>query len=273
MNKKILILGKGFIGSRLREELKCAITNKKIYSFYDAERIIKKHKPKILINCIGYTGKTRVDDCEIDKDKTLMAYTFVPILLAETALRNKIKFVQISSGCIYNYDYSFNRPIKEEEKPDYFNLFYSRSKIYSERALEIMCNNYDILIVRLRVPLDDRPHHKNLLTKIIEYKKVIDIPNSVTYIPDFLKALKHLIRIDARGIYNVVNSGGLRYGALLKVYKKYAPLFEYEITDLKKLKLRRTNLILSTKKLENTGFKVRNVYEVLEECVRNYIKF
>ena len=272
MKNKILILGKGFIGRRLQEELKCPISDKHIYSYKDAQELVKKFAPKIIINCIGYTGRN-VDDCEKDLDKTLMANTFVPIILAEAALRNNIKLVHISSGCIYHFDYSCDRPIDEAKVPDYFSLFYSRTKIYTERALEALAKNYPILIARIRVPLDNRAHDKNILTKLIKYKRVIDIPNSITYIPDFIQALKHLIKIDARGIYNLTNKGALRYPELLEVYRKYAPEFKYEIINFKELKLERTNLILSTKKLEKTGFKMRNIKEVLEECVRSYLKY
>lgn len=271
MKSRILILGRGFIGERLREALNCDISERKIHSFKDAEPEIKKHHPKILINCIGHTGKINVDGCELDKDKTLSANTFIPIILAEVALRNRIKLVHISSGCIYRFDYSKDRPIKEEEISLFFDLFYSRSKIYSERTLEVLSRKFDILIPRIRIPLDNRPHPKNILTKLINYKRVIDIPNSITYIPDFIKALKHLLKINAKGIYNVVNKGGLRYPQLLDVYKKYIPDFKYKIIDYKRLNLVRTNLILSTKKLEKTGFKVRNIKDALEECVRDYL--
>jgi hypothetical protein len=102
---------------------------------------------------------------------------------------------------------------------------------------------------------------------------VIDIPNSVTYIPDFVKAVKHLLKIDVRGLYNVVNKGGMRYPELLDAYKKYRPEFEYEVIDLKKLNLVRTNIVMSTKKLEKTGFRVRPIKAVYDECIKNYLKY
>ncbi|MCX5704292.1 MAG: hypothetical protein NT066_07390, partial [Candidatus Omnitrophica bacterium] len=188
-------------------------------------------------------------------------------------LRNKIKFIHISSGCIYHYDYSKDKPIKEEKIPDFFDLYYSRTKIYTERALDTLSHRYGVLILRPRIPLDDRPHPRNILTKLINYKEVIDLPNSLTYIPDFIRALEHLIRVDARGIYNVVNKGALRYRELLDVYKEYVPDFKYKVIDFKKLNLVRTNLILSTGKLEKSGFKVKNIHEVLKECVENYLKY
>jgi len=272
MGNNILIFGRGYLGTRLQVELNCEISDKKIYSYKDVEAELKKFKPKAIINCIGNVG-SNVDECEKELDKTLTANTFVPIILAEAALRNNIKFIHISTGCIYHYDYSNDTPIDENKEPDFFELFYSRAKIYSERALELLPKKYPVLIIRIRVPLDNLPHPRNLLTKLINYKKVIDIPNSVTYVPDFIKALKHLNRINARGIYNVVNKGGLRYLQLLEVYKKYVPDFEYKVIDYKKLNMVRTNLLLSTKKLENTGFKVRDIKEVLEECVKSYLKY
>lgn len=271
MKKKVLILGKGFIGEKLKEVFEdVAISERRINSMADAQEEVDKHKPNIIINCIGFTGKRNVDDCELEKDKALTANTFVPIILAEVALRNNAKLVHISSGCIYHFDYEQQKPISEELPPDFFDLFYSRTKIYSEMSLNCLAQKYNILIARIRIPLDDKPHPKNVLTKLINYGKVIDIPNSVTYVPDFVKALKHLMKIDAWGIFNIVNKYGLCYPDLMEMYKKYNPKFEYTVIDYQKLNLVRTNLIMSTKKLEKTGFAVRPIQDCLKECVENY---
>ena len=272
IKKEILILGNGYIGNRLHEELDVELSDKRIHSLADVEDEIKRFKPAIIINCIGYTGSD-VDDCELNKDKTLTANTFIPIILGEAALRNKIKLIHISSGCIYHFDYSGDKPIAEDKIPDFFELFYSRTKIYTEVALRALSKVSPNLIIRIRVPLDNRPHPRNLLTKLIKYKKIIDIPNSITYVPDFIKALKHLIEINANGIYNVCNKGALRYPELLDVYKKYVPDFEYTVIDYKELNLVRTNLLLSTRKLEESGFKVRQIKDVFEECVKGYLKY
>ena len=273
MNKRILILGKGFIGETLQKEFGCRISGAPIRSFADAERLAGKYNPEIIINCIGATGRNNVDDCELDKDATLFANSFLPLILAEVCLRRGIKLVQISSGCIFEFDYKNGRPITEKKPPDFFGLFYSRSKIYSDLALEALSRKFDILVIRLRIPLSDRPHPKNLLDKLIRYRRVITLKNSVTYIPDFARALRHLLKVDARGIYNVVNKGGLSYPRLMEVYKKYQPGFDYQKVDFRKLGLTRTNLLLSARKLEKSGFKVRNINAVLEECVKEYLKY
>jgi dTDP-4-dehydrorhamnose reductase len=266
------VVGKGFLGQKIAQALDCEICAQRILSLKDAQDIVDRYKPNIIINCIGHTGKNNVDDCEIDKDKTLTANTFVPIILAEAALRNGIKLVHISSGCIYHFDYAKQKPVDETEVPDFFDLYYSRTKIYAERVLDVLARKYRVLILRIRIPLDNRPNPRNILTKLIHYRNVIDIPNSVTYIPDFLRALKHLIKIDASGVFNVVNKFGLRYPDLMDVYKRYAPDFEYTTLDSKNLGLVRTNLVMSVRKLEKTGFAVRPIKDVLDECVKEYVK-
>jgi dTDP-4-dehydrorhamnose reductase len=132
INKKILILGKGFIGERLQKELRCRIAGAFIRSYQDADKLIKAYRPKVIINCIGLTGKNNVDNCELDIDGVLLGNSFIPVILAEVALRNNIKLVHISSGCIFNYDYKNDKPIPEKSENYFFKLFYSRSKIYAE---------------------------------------------------------------------------------------------------------------------------------------------
>ncbi|MFA5311324.1 MAG: sugar nucleotide-binding protein [Candidatus Omnitrophota bacterium] len=270
MNNKILILGKGFIGKQLQKSLNCAITDSWIRSYKDAQRLIKKYSPKTIISCIGITGMRNVDDCELDIDGVLLANSFIPVILAEVCLRNSIKLVHISSGCIFNYDYKKNKPLKEEREDYFLKLFYSRSKIYSERAIEKLARDYNILILRIRIPLINEKHPKNLLDKLLKYNKVIDIPNSVTYIPDFVKAVKHLLKLNARGVYNVVNKGGLRYPKLMQAYQKYFSGYKYKVIPLEKLGLVRTNLLLSTSKLSRSGFKVRHINSVLKECIKTW---
>ncbi|MFC1674328.1 NAD-dependent epimerase/dehydratase family protein [Candidatus Omnitrophota bacterium] len=272
MNDKVLIVGAGYIGRRLQRGLDCELSERVINSFKDAQDLLSEAKPQILINCIGNLGRN-VDECDKDPDKTLFSNTFVPVILAEAALRSNVRFINISTGCIYHYDYEKDKPVREDKEPDFFELFYSRSKIYSDKALQSLFTKHPILIVRIRVPLDNRPDPKNLLTKLINYKKAIDISNSVTYMPDFIDAVKHLVRIKARGIYNVACKGALFYPKLLEIYKKYVPDFKYEVLEFKKLNIVRTNLILSTDKLEASGFKVRTIEEILEECVKAYLKY
>jgi 3,5-epimerase/4-reductase len=272
MKSKVLILGNGYIANKLQKQWGCPVYDKKILSYKDALAAWTKYKPAVLINCIGHTGAHNVDDCELEVDKCITANSMVPIWLGELSFRNPVKLVHVSSGCIYHYDYDQRKQLTEEDVPDYYTLFYSRTKIYAEGILNALSQRSNVLIVRIRIPLDNVPHPRNILTKLIQYKKVIDIPNSVTYLPDFVRALEHLISVNATGVFNLTNKGGLRYPQLLEVYKKFVPEFDYTTMPLKDFKLDRTNVLLSVRKLEKTGFKVRNIKDVLDECVRQYVK-
>ncbi len=272
MSKDILIFGKGFIGARIKDFFGCVVTDRKINNFSDAIKEVNKFQPRIIINCVGYTGKNNVDDCELDKDKTLFANVYVPLILAEISLRRKIKFIHIGSDFMYHFDHK-REPLTEEDEPDFFELYYSRTKIYIERALSSLSKKADILIPRIRVPLDNRPHPKNILTKLLSFKKIVNVPNSITYLPDFMDMLEHLIKVDAKGVFNTVNKGTLRYPDLLALYKKYSGIScQYQIVRAENLGKTRSNLILSPRKLEKTGFKVKNINEALDECMREYIK-
>lgn len=272
MKHNILVIGNGYIATHIKKHFSCHLSKQRISTYKDIEKLIKRYKPNLIINCIGHTGKHNVDDCEKVIDKTLLANSFVPILLLEACLRHNIKLVHISSGCIFHYKYGKQRPIEESRIPDYYDLFYSRTKIYFENILAKLKKPFNVLNIRIRIPLNTEPHSKNLLTKLIKYKKIIDAPNSVTYIPDFIKALKHLIHINAHGTYNIVLKGGVDYPKLMKAYQELVPAFQYDVIDLKDLNLKRTNLVLSTRKLEKTGFKVRTLDEVIKECLDEYVK-
>jgi len=271
MKNDILIFGKGYFGRRLQQDLGGVFAEEKVFSLQHALDQIDQHKPKLVINSVGYIGRN-VDDCETDKDKTLTANTFAPILLGEACFRKGVRLVHISTGCIYDYDYTKNIPVKENYDPDFYGLFYTRSKIYAEEALKFLSKKMPVLILRPRVPLDKSPNPKNLLTKLIQSRKVIDLPNSVTYVPDFVIALKHLLKIDASGIFHMVNKNPLYYPDLMDAYKKYVPEFEYKVINFKSLNIVRTNIVLSCGKLESTGFPVRDIKGVLEECVKAYVK-
>lgn len=268
---RVLVLGKGFIGTRLAKTLKYQISDARIHVLSDAQKIIKKYNPDVIINCIGHTGRRDVDDCEKALNKTFLANTVVPLLLAEACFRAKVKFVHMSSGCVFCPPVDTRAPITEKITPDFFDLYYARTKIYTEAALSALGRQHNILILRVRLPLDIVPHPHNLLTKLVGFSRVIDCPNSATYIPDFIAAVRHLIRIDAQGIFNVVNSGALRFPELLKIYQRYRPQHRFAIVDLKELKIKRMNYLLSNKKLLVTGFRIRPIQAVLEECVRQYL--
>lgn len=267
---KALIIGNGWIGEKVCSALDGRLVRTEIHGIKDLLAWIDVSGTDVLVNCVGHTGGPNVDYCENDIDRTLMANSVMPMMAAEAAIRTRVKLVHLSSGCIYD---NHGWPYREEDPPNFFDLYYSRSKIYSELALSAVEARYGFLILRLRVPLDNKPHPKNILTKLVGYQKVIDEPQSVTYLPDFLEAMKTLIRQDTHGVFNVVNNGVLRYPALMEAYKKHHPEFEYSLTTLGGLGIKRTNVILDTRNIDAClPAPMRNINKILDECASEYVK-
>lgn len=259
---KIAILGDGWLGNKLREYLGGTLHKVWVTDYEHLDYTLSYDKPEVVINAIGHTGKN-VDECEFDRDKTLTANSFAPLIIAEWCIRNNAKLVHLSSGCIFNEEY--------EEWPNYFNLFYSRSKIYADMPLTRIAKKYGFLVLRLRVPLDDSPHQKNILTKLIQYKKAINIPNSVTYIPDFLKVTQQLVLRDISGTFNVVCDGAITYPSILEEYRLYRKDFDYEIVTLRGLGLERTNIILPVESLKKVGIFPIDIGRAIGDCVSYYV--
>ena len=266
---RITVFGNGYIGSQIAKHLECDVVDTKIKSYKDMEKAFDGKKPDVIINAIGVTGTPNVDACEKDVDGTLLANSFVPIILAEYCHRNGIKFVHISSGCIFHHNYTKDEPIKDDDYPDYFDLFYSRTKIYSEMAIRQMCKENGWLILRIRIPFDGSKSERNLLSKLLSFKTVIEIKNSVTYIPDFLKALKWLIDGGENGIYNIVNDP-IYYSEILKCYREETDR-EFNLMPKSELSMPRTNLIMSNEKIHDSGFDMLSSEDVIKKSVDEYI--
>lgn len=270
---KCLIFGKGFFGNRFHNFLENSVlSDARINCAKDAEDEINRVEPDVVINCIGITGKPNIDWCEDHKAETLFGNVTVPLLLLEACQRTGVKLVHMSSGCIYAGDNN-GRGFSEDDEPNFFGSFYSRTKIYAEKALK----EFDVLQVRVRIPLDIYSSPKNLIDKLTAYKKILDTDNSITYVPDFLVIVKQLMEKNATGVFNVVNKGPLRYPYLIGLYKEMVDKdFEYETITPEQLdvmvKAPRANCVLSVEKLEKIGIDVRPVNDAVKECLEKYKK-
>ena len=266
---KYLILGNGFIGKRFQNFLQDSTTSSaRINSIEDVKKEIEKHNPEFVINCIGKTGRPNIDWCEEHKEETFQSNFIVPLHIFSACYILNKKMVHISSGCIYEGDKNFT----EKDEPNFKGSFYSETKALAEFTLK----NFNVLQLRLRMPLDSQPSERNLIDKLLKYNKVIEVPNSITIISDFLQIAKQLMDRNITGIFNVVNKNPITHKQLLQIY--------YELTNQemkhifikpeeldKMTKARRSNCTLSTKKLEDLGIEVRDVEEAVKDCLKQYV--
>jgi len=251
-NKKILIVGNGYLGNKFHDYFKESfISNSKILSQKDAVLEIEKYSPNFLINCAGKTGRPNIDWCEDHKKETFESNVLLPINLAKACEKTKTNLIHLGSGCIYEGDNN-GKGFSETDEPNFYGSFYSITKNLSEELLK----EYNPLQLRLRMPIDSDLGPRNFVTKISTYKKVINIQNSMTIVEDMLKATQILMEKKKTGIYNLVNPETISHKEILRLYTDLInPNHKYEEITLDELhsftKAKRSNCVLDTKKLES----------------------
>jgi dTDP-4-dehydrorhamnose reductase len=208
-----LILGKGWIGNGLHKFLRqndCVATiyNRRDIDYFNdtlLQSVLNTLKPTYLINCVGYSGYPNIDACETNKELCWTLNVDFPLRLARVCQANNIKFVNISSGCIFEGHCSLN------EEPNN-GLFSEESSFYckTKHACEINLNQFQVYQFRIRMPFDEHPHYKNIISKVIEYSTLLVKDNSYTYLDDFYHLIRSLVNYHSQipcGIYNAINPG------------------------------------------------------------------
>ncbi len=214
-----------------------------------------------------------MDWCEDHKDETLFSNVTVPTLIAESCANFDIRMVHIGSGCIYETNRCSGIGFSENDKPNFKGSFYSRTKIFAEKIL----SEYDnVLQLRIRMPIDNILSSRNLIDKLINYENVINIPNSITYIPDLMIAAKKLMDMHETGIFNVTNAGSITHKEILEMYQQIVnPSYKmpkFIPADRLNTVAQRSNCILYNSRLEGKGIKMRHVLDATEECMKEYAK-
>lgn len=264
--KVVLFGARGYLGAQFLHLYKDVVApSVDIADRSAVAQVLDAEKPDVVINAAGKTGRPNVDWCEDHKEETLHANVTGPLVLLEECLKRGVYLVHLSSGCIYSGDNN-GKGYSEEDQPNFAGSYYSRTKAWSEALL----GEFPVLILRLRMPFDDSWNERSLIVKVSKFAKVNDVENSVTYLPDFLKAASILIDKRKTGIYNLVNPGVMSPYKIIELYKEIVdPSHSAERVPLQELstlsKVGRSNCMLSTQKLESEGISLLSV----EEAVRS----
>lgn len=270
----VLILGKGYIGTLLSQELHCQIKAQQELEYTVAENLTDYlHKNNItwVVSCFGFTGNPNVDQCEQNityKIKTWEYNVRVPLMLAAVCKQLGINFVNISSGCVYNgYEKDFT-----EDDPSNFGIWNNESSYYSKskHACELNLVNFDCYQLRIRIPFCSRDNRKNYLSKLYNFTKVIPENNSITNVYDLSQFIKQLIHKKPEyGIYNVVNENIIS-GVEVKSMLGF-PNPDVISESYLNLSCKRSNCILSTEKITRLGLQLPPVRESLIRDIEQFL--
>jgi dTDP-4-dehydrorhamnose reductase len=225
----------------------------------------------VLINCIGRCGSPNVDQCESIKVETNESNTLLPIMLANLCNDQGIRFIHIGSGCIYNgtpddSDRGWNET--DSANPQ---SYYAKTKYATDLVIADLPNT---TILRVRMPVSTLHHPRNFIDKVAKYKRVIDIPNSMTFLDDLARCIDWVITTDKRGIWNVVNPEPLSAADVMREYQRHSSAHKFEVMSGDELdaitKAKRSNCILDGSKLRAAGFEMTPSKQALEKCMKHY---
>jgi 3,5-epimerase/4-reductase len=125
-----------------------------------------------------------------------------------------------------------------------------------------------VLNVRIRMPITDEIHHRNFITKIVNYEKVCSIPNSMTVLNELLPVMVKMSLSNEVGTINLTNPGVISHNEILEMYKEIVDnSFTWKNFTIDEqnqvLASKRSNNCLDTTRLEKIGVKP------IKEAVRN----
>ena len=175
------------------------ITQKK-----QVEQYLDDVRPYAIIHTAAYT---QVDAAEIDPSSPILVNAVGTRFLAAAAERIGARMLYLSTD--YVFDGKQQTPYSELDIPSPLNV-YGLSKLAGEKFVATLCSRYCII----RTSWLYGRYKENFVTKVIELAKqrkkmrmIADQIGSPTNAIDLAHFTRHLLMIDAHGIYHASNEG------------------------------------------------------------------
>ncbi|KAJ9159788.1 hypothetical protein P3X46_025262 [Hevea brasiliensis] len=191
---------------------------------------IQAVSPTHVFNAAGVTGRPNVDWCEFHKLETIRSNVVGALTLADVCKQHNLLMINYTSGCIFYYDDS--HPLgsgigfTEEEISNYSGSFFSLTKA----MVDVLMREYDnVCNLRLRMPISsDLDNPRNFIFKIRAYKRVVNIPNSMSILDELIPISIEMAKKNLTGIWNFTNPGVVSHNEILEMYKIYVdPNFKW----------------------------------------------
>lgn len=232
---------------------------------------ISNKNPDLIIHSAGWRN---LDECEKNREKTLMINTFGTKNIVHAAREVNSPLVYISSDAVF--DGAKKEPYTVFDKTNPLNI-YGYSKLKAEEIIISLYNKYFIL----RVPIlfgskgwKDRNIIYDTWKKIKEGKKVFATTNQIcspTYTEDVARALIKMVETKFYGIYHFSNEGiASRYS----LFKKIAELKGFNtdsimpIKSTEKYAKRAENNTFNCMVFKNTfDYEIDNWQNALKRCI------
>lgn len=240
----------------------------------NVEKELIEVNPDRVMSLIGRTygpGFTTIDYLE-QKGKlveNIKDNLYGPMVLVFLCKKYNKHLTYLGTGCIFN-GYKKDIGYSEDDKPDFFGSSYSTIKSCTDKLMHFF--ESDVLNIRIRMPITSDDGPRNFITKIMNYKKICSIPNSMTVLPELLPIMVDMAKNKVTGTVNLTNPGLISHNEILEMVREILdPNFTWENFTLEEqakiLLADRSNNLLNTDKLEKM---YPNVLPI-KESVRNII--
>ena len=227
---KVLVYGaNGWIGKQFLDNTKheCIIAKARADNYQATIEEISAIKPDTVVSFLGRTyGKDEsgvlvptIDYLELPGrlNENMRDNFYAPFNLARICEKLNIHFVYLGTGCIYTYTEN-KKVFTEEDEPNFRGSGYSTVKGYTDRVLRMFDNT---LQLRIRMPISKHVSSRNFIDKIVSYKNICSIPNSMTVLDDGWPIIDAMIEKREVGVYNFTNPGTVEHSWVLNLYKEY----------------------------------------------------
>ena len=283
---KWLIYGsKGWIGqqvfghlTKLYPEDTLVLSDTRVDDEPAIEKELTSLRPDRVLCLIGRThgpGYSTIDYLE-QKERlveNVRDNLYGPLILAILSSRLGFHLTYMGTGCIFQYSDSHPNGFTEEDCPNFFGSSYSVVKGYTDRLLRQF--DQHVLNCRIRMPITSVDHPRNFISKIIRYKKICSIQNSMTVLDELLPIMLDMARNKRTGTINLTNPGCISHNEILDMYiDKVDPNFRYQNFTIDEqrvvLKSDRSNNLLDTSKLQEWYPRVRSIHDAVNHTLENW---
>ena len=214
-----------------------------------------------------------------------------PMVLMLCCLERNIHLTYMGTGCIFAYDQAHKNPddgrdglgslgtrqdvlgFTETDSANFFGSSYSTVKGTTDTLFREFGKAH-CLNVRIRMPItEDITHPRNFLTKILSYKKICSVENSMSVLPELLPIMLKMSREKCTGTINLTNPGTISHNRILQLYKEIVnPDFTWENFTVQEqnkiLAAERSNNFLDTKRLESIEPTILNIEQAISKLLR-----